>query len=168
MEDWRQIPGLEFYEASTLGRIRSVDRGGRGGRILAPQVTGRRYPVVSISERGRIRTMPVHRLIASAFKPNPNNLPEVNHIDGDKLNACADNLEWCTRAENIAHAIASGLKPPVIGERHGQTKLTVRDVKEMRELRASGASFKAIASKYGVSASTAHRVVSGLHWGHVA
>lgn len=111
-EIWKPIPGYEdYYEASSFGRIKRLSgwRNGRWGKqrveekILTPHDCGRGYCQVKFCVNG-VRSQPsLHRLIAEAFIPNPDNLPQVNHIDGDKLNNHVDNLEWCTCAENSQH-----------------------------------------------------------------
>jgi hypothetical protein len=81
------------------------------GRTLRPAVakdTG--YLVVSLWKGNLGETHYVHRLVALTHIPNPNNLPEVNHLDGVRINPIVTNLEWCTRLENITHAIATGLR----------------------------------------------------------
>lgn len=115
-EIWKDIPGYEgVYQASTLGRIRSLDRTiirsaskRRGpheaklkGKILV-QVTGvQGYQVVNWGKK----QYRVHRLVALTFIPNPENKPMINHIDGNVKNNHIDNLEWCTNQENQIHAV---------------------------------------------------------------
>lgn len=110
-EEWRAVPGYEgLYEVSNMGRVRSLDRmvkGGKGsnrlanGIILKPYVSSNGYPTVSLNKDGKARVVKVHRLVAMAFIPNPNNLPMINHKDECKLNNCVDNLEWCTATYNL-------------------------------------------------------------------
>lgn len=69
----------------------------------------RGYPCIRLQIDGRQRFYLVHILVAKYFIPNPNNLPEVNHKDGNKLNPCYTNLEWCTRSDNVKHAYNTGL-----------------------------------------------------------
>ena len=111
-EIWKQIPGYEgLYEASTLGRIRSMERiaSGRWGHshrrshILKANNIHNGYQQVKFSIDG-IKSQPlVHRLVAKTFIPNPLNLPQVNHKDGNPANNQVDNLEWCTASENCKH-----------------------------------------------------------------
>jgi len=67
------------------------------------------YPIVYLRKNGKSHVLTVHRLVATAFIPNPDNKPQVNHIDGNKTNNYVDNLEWCTNSENMDHAIRMGL-----------------------------------------------------------
>lgn len=105
-EEWRDIKEYEgFYQVSNLGRVRSIDRlalnkyGVRNkplkGKILA-QRTKDGYKIVHLSVDGVDKNEQVHRLVAKAFIPNPNNLPCVNHKDEVKSNNVVTNLEWCT------------------------------------------------------------------------
>lgn len=118
-EVWKDIPQYKgFYQASSFGNIRSLDRkikqlsnGGKTyftyikkGKVLAQGIQNGGYPVVSISINSKRKICTVHRLVASAFIENPNNYSEVNHRDGDKKNNCAENLEWVERSENIRHS----------------------------------------------------------------
>ena len=112
-ELWKAIPGYEgYYEASTEGRIRSVDReytNSRGavrvvdGRVLSPTTTRCGYNLVALYLKKKRRDLLVHRLVAETFVQNPAGAPEVNHKDGNKQNNSADNLEWCTQSENLRH-----------------------------------------------------------------
>lgn len=120
MEIWKDIPGYEGrYQVSDMGRVRSLDRVVRAvskagreylrsvrGTVLRPG-TSRGYQIVNLSPGG---TVAVHILVAQAFVPNPNCLPEVNHIDGVKLNCTAGNLEWVTKSQNQLHAVKLGLR----------------------------------------------------------
>ena len=111
-EIWKPVIGYEgLYEVSNLGRVRSVDRlvnysNGQihlhKGRILSPGVTDKLgYLQVALCNNGKIKHKMVYRLVAEAFIPNPDNLPQVNHKDENAFNNCVDNLEWCTIEYNI-------------------------------------------------------------------
>lgn len=96
---WKQIKGYEDYEVSDTGLVRSLKRGKK--KILAPAKNGRTgYLHVNLHKDGKRKCLLVHRLVAEAFVPNPQNLPTVNHRDENKLNNEASNLEWLTTAEN--------------------------------------------------------------------
>lgn len=110
-EIWKDIKNYEgFYQVSNLGRVRVLDRivnsaiknnpkVKRKGKILKPALK-REYYQVMLMLNGQRKYVSVHRLVAQAFIPNPNNLPQVNHKDENKLNNCADNLEWCSSKYN--------------------------------------------------------------------
>lgn len=93
MENWKDIIGFEgLYQVSDLGRVKSFYNGKE--RILKGRDNSRGYPMV-ILYNDKSKQVSVHRLVAEAFVPNPNNLPQVNHINEDKHDNRADNLEWC-------------------------------------------------------------------------
>lgn len=99
------IPGTGGnYYASEQGDIFSFKRSTSKGGILKRSLSGnQKYPTVKICFGGTQRRRTCHRLIAITFVPNPYNLPEVNHMDGDVQNCEKSNLEWCTRSQNLLH-----------------------------------------------------------------
>lgn len=101
-EIWKCIKGFENYEVSNYGRIKSLNynKTGKPG-ILTPIPQSSGYVIVNLCKNGKQDIEYVHRLVAQTFISNPNNLPEVNHIDEDKSNNNANNLEWCTREYNM-------------------------------------------------------------------
>lgn len=115
-ERWRDVPEYEgLYAVSQLGRVRSLPRykvnGISGvllmkGRVLAPVTTREGYSRVCLMKNGKRKNFAIHRLVALAFLPNPENKPTVNHIDGNKLNNRLNNLEWATYSENEQHSYA--------------------------------------------------------------
>lgn len=111
-EVWKDIPGHEGYQASTLGRIRSIPReikydGGwvskKNGRVLSPSPYRGGYLHLTLGRNGRNKK--VHRLVALTFLPNPNKLPEVNHKNFIKTDNRLENLEWVSSKQNIAHLL---------------------------------------------------------------
>lgn len=116
-EIWKDIENYEgLYQVSNLGRVRSLDRILRNshksfrlskGRLVAITDNGNGYKIASLSKGGR-KNFYVHRLVAQAFLPNPNNLFQVNHKDCIKSNNNVDNLEWCSPIYNTRHAIENG------------------------------------------------------------
>lgn len=112
-EEWRPVPAFEaWYEVSSLGRVRRIKQacGTTIGKVLRPGRNRLGYPYVVLSREGRVTTHTVHKFVAGAFLgPRPDGL-DVNHIDGDKANNRAENLEYCTRAANLSHAYRVGLR----------------------------------------------------------
>lgn len=111
-EIWKPVVGYEgLYECSNMGRVKSLDRyvphryDGEfqfiKGTIRKTKYNNGGYEMITLYKDGKEKTHLVHRLVAQAFIPNPNNLPEVNHKDENTKNNCVDNLEWCNREYNL-------------------------------------------------------------------
>lgn len=101
---WKDIKGYEgLYKVNNVGDVLSIARKGnwRGNHLLVPSNDGHGYRQVNICKNGKLKSVKVHRLVAEAFIPNPHGYREVNHIDENKWNCEATNLEWCTRAYNV-------------------------------------------------------------------
>lgn len=106
LEHWRDIKGyVGLYEISDKGRVASFSRkyAHKETIILVPNISDRGYALVTLCKNGKTKHFQVHRLVAEAFIDNPKNKPQVNHIDGNPLNNCKENLEWATAQENIRH-----------------------------------------------------------------
>jgi hypothetical protein len=175
-EIWKPVSGFEgVYEVSDLGRVRSLERTCAGRRKHVPACIlknikhKRGYPVVRLHHpSGWTVQKKVHLLVAAAFLPNPNNLPEVDHVEGNKNDCRACKLEWVTTAENQRRAIALGLKKPVRGEASGGAKLTDEKVREIRLLaKTTKTSHRKIGEMFGVKLLTIFNVVHRKTWAHV-
>lgn len=109
-EIWKDIPNYEgMYQASNLGQIRSLRRNGTLGRILKGEIDDSGYIKVALSKNNKIKKYKIHRLVAQTFIPNLNDLPQINHKDGNKKNNCINNLEWCTASYNTRHSYINNL-----------------------------------------------------------
>ncbi len=177
MIEWRPVVGFEGqYEVSACGRVRRCARvvvqdNGHTYRVaqkeLAQVAAGhqRRYRGVGMKvARKTNRVKLVHRLVAQAFIPNPDGLPEVNHKNLDKYDNRVENLEWTTKVGNQEHAAKRG-------RFHGMTnpnarfKLQPCDVESIREdLRLGGRTYDEIGARHGVSGSMVGHIKRGTSW----
>lgn len=144
-----------------------VDREGyiiskRFNRPLKYNILQKGYAANKLRVDGKYEDVLVHRIIAKMFVPNPENKPQVNHKDGNKLNNCYDNLEWCTASENQIHAIENNLAS--IGEDKPQSKLTEG---EAIEIKYSSMSQRKLAKKYNISRSVVADIKSKRRWKHI-
>lgn len=107
-EEWKVIPDYPMYEVSNLGRIRSYYNAGHGKRIISKllhnKIDRMGYSFIHLKNTKGRKPLRIHRLVAEAFVPNVNSLPEVNHIDENKQNNTASNLEWCSRLYNVRYS----------------------------------------------------------------
>ena len=104
-EEWRDVVGYEgLYQVSSKGRVKSLNYRRTGKeKVLKLGKDNNGYLTVGLHKEGKVKWCTVHRLVATAFIPNIENLPEVNHIDECKTNSNVENLEWCTREYNISY-----------------------------------------------------------------
>lgn len=139
-EIWIKCKENSLYEVSNQGRIR------RNKRFIYGSIHKDGYVFVNMQGM----QFPLHRLVAEMFIPNFKNKPFVNHIDGNKQNNCADNLEWCTQKENIEHSIKNNLQPKNLSTYKG--KFTTEQRQQIKDQWNSGEiSIRKLAEKWGVS-----------------
>lgn len=111
-EEWKEVPGYEgLYQVSNFGNVKAcakIDGKGivRKERLLKPFTTPGGYYRIFLMKNEKRKGFLVHRLVAMAFIPNPDNLPFINHKDECGLNNCVDNLEWCDRLYNVRYGTA--------------------------------------------------------------
>lgn len=173
-EIWKPIPGYAGYEISSLGNARSVDRiievtiCGKviqrhcKGHALTPNFDGKQHYLHVVL--GKSGAHNIHRLVAEAFIPNPDGLPEVNHKDEDKTNNCADNLEWCDHRYNNRYGSKMYASR---GERNAMNTFSedvIREIKRTyipndKEFGVSG-----LAKKYGISQTHVCAIIKGRRW----
>jgi hypothetical protein len=170
-EIWKPIKSLKGYSVSSIGRVRrnsfEVLQNNQHGffkrilkeRILKNSIDKYGYHRITIRRKGYF----VHRLVAQAFLSNPKSKKEVNHKNGIKTDNRIDNLEWCTRKENMRHALVNGLKfnHRGVDEKYYQSTIISKEQAiEAKKIYDSGTmSYNALAQKYNVSKSTMMRVI---------
>ena len=163
MERWRTLAEFPNYEVSDLGKVRrrTGGKGVRAGRVLRPQKHPGGYVCVKLykgSRKAWART--VHALVAATWlPPKPTPAHEVDHVDDDKRNNAASNLEWVTSQENKLRAVRSGIA--YTGERNGAAKLTDEQVDAIRAACAGGQSQRAVAARFGVSQGHVSDIAAG-------
>lgn len=177
-EIWKDIVGYEgHYQVSNTGQIKSLARKIwyeskgrvkahfklRAEKILAQRVGTTGYLQISLCLESERKLVSLHRVMAEAFVPNPENKPEVNHKDTNKLNNTIQNFEWMTHAENMAHSLENGRH--VKGDTHPMAKITETDVRSIRA--AVGAKPKDLAAKYGVCTDQIYLILKRKSWAHV-
>jgi len=178
---WSDIVGWEGkYKISDRGDVLSVgrvvlskDHNGKptkaivDEKILKNKIGKVGYPYVTFKDMDTRKTFKVHRLVATAFIPNPENKPSVNHINGIKSDNRVDNLEWCTNVENARHAVLHGLNTPTTGTKHWNHKHTEHDATLVKTEYANGMSRKQISDQYGYGYVFIYNVTSGQRWKHI-
>jgi hypothetical protein len=163
--EWKQVKDFEQYLIFKDGRLWNVNT----QRFLKPKTMPGRYQDVKLQSKESHRYTTFHRLLAEAFIPNPFNLPQVNHLDGNKQNNILSNLEWVTAQENAQHALAAGLKVAPKGEEFSGSKLTEIEVIQIRsEYIPRVVSRAKLAEKYQVSQGTIQCILERKTWKHVA
>jgi hypothetical protein len=175
LEVWLDIKGYEgHYQVSSFGRVKSLERisifnnstGLKKEKILSDYNCGKGYRKVKLCKDTIEKSFRVHRLVAEFYLSNPEAKSEVNHINGIKDDNRVENLEWCTSSENTIHALNNKLKISQKGSEHGMSKLTEKDVLEIRKIgRSKG--LKEVSKIYKVSESLISNVLLNKIWNHV-
>jgi hypothetical protein len=169
-EEWRSIPEFDGYQVSSLGRVKSTDRfcgdrpGVTKGKILKPFRNKRGYLEVNLYKNSKSTAKIIHRLAAKAFISNDFNKPQVNHIDGNKLNNKISNLEWMSNSENQLHAYSLGLQPSRAGENNIKAKITNKNVTELKVLYNSGKTIIDISKMMNINVSIIRNIIYGRTW----
>ena len=161
MKDIKEYKG--FYAITESGEVWAYPNPKKGrwkeGRFLKTWLIGNGYKTVMLYKNLIPKKFLVHRLVALTYIPNSKNLPEVNHVDGNRLNNNLENLEWISVRDNHSHAWRNGLYDKNIGQNHYRSKLSDKQIKEVRNLYKKGIKGKEIAERFNVSPSFIYRVV---------
>ena len=163
-EIWEEVYGYEsYYKVSNLGRIRSLIKGRKNGCILQQSSTKQGYKRIKLSNKIASKSYLVHRIVAIAFIPNPDNKETINHKDGNKQNNNISNLEWATQSENNKHAFKTGLKSftykNMIASTKGR-KLSENQVENIRNKSHDGYSISDLSKMFFVSKSQICRIIN--------
>lgn len=160
MEIWTKIEGFTRYYISSMGRIWN------GERIMVQSTDKERYLLITLKNKKYKKTFRVHRLVGIYFIPNPDNKPEINHLDYNVQNNECYNIQWSTRKENMEHAAKNGLvgKHNRFGENNGRAKINLKIAEEIRQFGLKNYNRKNIASIFNVSLSTIDRILTNKTW----
>lgn len=172
-EEWRDISGYEgLYQVSNLGRVKTLaNNKSRKEKILKPQKDKYGYFFATLHRDGKRKMLKLHRLVANAFIPNQDNLPQVNHKDEIKTNNCVSNLEWCTNRYNINYGTRSKKVSKILTNRKDHSKrvfcvetgIIFPSINEAE--RITGIAHQNITSC--CKGKKKHRTAGGYHWKYV-
>lgn len=165
-EVWKSVNEHRGYFVSNLGRIKSKSPHRKSEIILKPMLAfGYLYVRIGYPKQKNIK---IHRLVAQYFVKNPDGKKFVNHKDGNKKNNNSKNLEWVTSSENTTHAYKIGLAKAPQGEKHGRSKLTEKQVREILRFRNKlKMTHGEIAAKFNIARNTVTQIVNKIKWKHL-
>ena len=164
---WTLADVLEVFDVDREGRVFSNTRISKGKQLKGwVNSSGYRQVRCFLPKTGKKCDPLVHRLVAFKFIDNPDNLPLINHKDGDTLNNCVDNLEWCDHSGNLKHAYDTGLTSKK-GVLHPLARLTEQDVLSIRSRRDAGEICKSIAKDFGIDDTTVSKIGTRSMWKHL-
>lgn len=170
-EIFKPISGYDgIYEVSNFGRIKSLSRKFSNNETFLVLHTGKKsgYVSVKLSKNGIATTTSVHILVATYFVDNPFNLLEVNHLDFDRSNNMADNLQWLTHAANLKYSYDNGNRIGDRGEKSPRATLKNETVLKIRELYLTGEyTQKQLADKFGQKRNNIAKIISRKRWSHI-
>lgn len=186
-EIWKDILEYEKYQISNLGRVKRKKRIFSNNRwkkrilkemLIRPFIAKSGHLRVCLTIDGKKKNESIHRLVAKAFIPNPENKPQINHIDCDPANNNVNNLEWCTQRENTVHAIQNGLidinelkmrleKGRKLGSEHGMSKLIEKEIIKIKKMLKKGIKQTEIAKIFNVDATNISCIARNKTWKHI-
>lgn len=164
VEIWKPVKEYESsYKVSNLGNVFSI----KSNKLLKFHYGSCGYLNVFLyNGHNKKKTKKIHRLVATAFLPNPEQLKEVNHKDGNKRNNTIINLEWVTSAQNVRHAFDTGLRTAK-GESNNFSKLSETEVKLIRKLKSEGHPLTKLSKQFNVSPTTICDISKYKTWKHI-
>lgn len=171
-EIWKSVEGYEgLYEISNLGnlyRLEYITNRGRKikGKLMNQYLNYKGYIQVYLIKEGKKFTTTIHRLMAIAFIPNPDNKPQINHLNGIKNYNKLENFEWCDNSENQLHAFHTGLKKYPKGELNSNTSLTEELVNIIKQEYNSGGKIPELSKKYSIELQILRNIIYGRTWTH--
>lgn len=166
MIEYKTIPDFEDYEISKCGILRrKQDLKGSWKRGNLRTITKKGYKRAGLYKDGKIFFKGIHKWVALTYIPNPNNYEDINHKDGNKLNNCLDNLEWCDKAYNTSYNKTIGIN--LKGSQIGTSKLTEEDVLIIKECLSCGIEQRVLANKFNVNRATINGIANNKQWNHV-
>jgi hypothetical protein len=159
MESWKEIIDYPGYMVSSAGNVKSLPKKTAPGiRILVQSIDKYGYRVLGLFKDGKQKTFTVHRLVAKAFIPNPQNHPQINHINGIKTDNRVENLEWCDGFHNQTHRIME------LGHENYRRKLTRDDVFEILYATPYTNYRVDLAKRFGVTVACIKQVRAGRNY----
>lgn len=170
IEEWRDVPGYEgLYKISNKGMLIRFEHWSTKGRYYPEShpykfKNYKGYIQTYLYKDGKRKTTTIHRLIAQAFIPNPENKDQINHKNGIKDDNRIENIEWCNQSENMRHAFDTGLKEGMPGEKNGRATLSQEAVDLIKSRYNSGEKITDISRELNINLGKLRTILYGFSW----